>query len=77
MRNRIRSMRQYVFPGPGPARTRAGPGGASMAASWDAVGVNVFADIRLLLSLLDFTYRSESPAGAEEPVLADVDSLHK
>ena len=39
MRKRMRSMRQNVLPAPGPARTRVGPGGASMAARWDGDGI--------------------------------------
>src|SRR5678815_3612480 len=52
MRNRMRSMRQKVFPAPGPARTRTGPTSASIAARWegDAVcGVNAAPEIGFLV----------------------------
>ena len=38
-RNRTRSMRQNVLPAPGPARTRTGPRGASIASRCEGVGV--------------------------------------
>ena len=37
-RYRTRSMRQKVLPAPGPARTRTGPGGASIAWRCEGVG---------------------------------------
>jgi hypothetical protein len=41
MRCPIRSIRQNVFPAPGPATTSTGPKGASMAARWAGVGVGM------------------------------------
>src|SRR5688572_18075425 len=76
IRYRIRSMRQYVLPAPGPASTSAGPGGASIAASCDVVGLKPFTDIRLALSLLGFYRRGTAGVVlVEEPRSATPDSL--
>src|SRR5688500_16999957 len=76
IRYRIRSMRQYVLPAPGPASTSAGPGGASIAASCDVVGLKPFTDIRLALSLLGFYRRGTAGVVLDvEPRSATPDSL--